>query len=283
MKQFILEGPYTPNSKICLTNKAFKYLVLVRRLKCGDEIDLLFSSGEKLAYMVSSIDRKKQELFLEQSNIKTKSDCCSGKCPDAENTANDDRANFGMILMPWLLKANKMDDVVRQATEIGTHFILPVSGEFSQVQEIKANKLERYKRIIKEARQQSNSPIATEIMPSMKLDNALKLLPDLINRLNTELAYTDIKRPETLKLCFTEKNVNTKSLHQLAARSFTVAILAIGAEGGISFSEYEALKAASFELSHFNTNILRAETASIYALAALQSIKTEGKLWQLKE
>ena len=56
--------------------------------------------------------------------------------------------------------------------------------------------------------------------------------------------------------------------------------MAVGAEGGISPKEEEFLKNNNFKPVHFNTNVLRAETAAIYSIASVQTLLTEGSKWQ---
>ena len=48
------------------------------------------------------------------------------------------------------------------------------------------------------------------------------------------------------------------------------AALAVGCEGGISNDERSVLFEAGFMLLHFTTNVLRAETASLYGIAVIQ-------------
>ena len=48
--------------------------------------------------------------------------------------------------------------------------------------------------------------------------------------------------------------------------------LAVGCEGGFSPKEFEILKQADFLPLHFNTNVLRAETAALYGIAVLQQL-----------
>lgn len=48
-------------------------------------------------------------------------------------------------------------------------------------------------------------------------------------------------------------------------------VFAVGSEGGISPAEAELLLERGFKAVHFNTNILRCETAALYAAAAIQS------------
>ena len=47
--------------------------------------------------------------------------------------------------------------------------------------------------------------------------------------------------------------------------------VAVGAEGGISVQEISMMKESGFIPVHFDTNILRCETASLYGIAALQT------------
>ena len=50
----------------------------------------------------------------------------------------------------------------------------------------------------------------------------------------------------------------------------SAAALAVGCEGGISDEERSVLFEAGFMPLHFTTNILRAETASLYGIAVIQ-------------
>ena len=69
--------------------------------------------------------------------------------------------------------------------------------------------------------------------------------------------------------------------HQLLAKKPSHIVLAIGAEGGISPMEAAILRETSFQTVHFKTNVLRAETAALYAIAAAQTTINEADQWQL--
>ena len=56
---------------------------------------------------------------------------------------------------------------------------------------------------------------------------------------------------------------------------------AVGCEGGISPKELEILKQNEFNPIHFRTNILRAETATLYSFAVLQSAIMEFTEWKM--
>ena len=69
--------------------------------------------------------------------------------------------------------------------------------------------------------------------------------------------------------------------HRLLAEKPSHIVLAIGAEGGISPAEAAVLRETSFQTVHFKTNVLRAETAALYAIAAAQTTINEADQWQL--
>ena len=59
--------------------------------------------------------------------------------------------------------------------------------------------------------------------------------------------------------------------------------IAVGSEGGISEKEISILQENGFYLVHFKTNVLRAETASLYGIAAIQTAITELEEWHTHE
>ncbi|MDE7139967.1 MAG: RsmE family RNA methyltransferase, partial [Treponemataceae bacterium] len=81
-----------------------------------------------------------------------------------------------------------------------------------------------------------------------------------------------------------ERTERTQLLHAaLDGKTVVRAALAVGAEGGISPQEIAQLCAGGFVPIHFETNILRCETAALYGIAALQNAMTEKHVWQCRE
>nr|WP_245608842.1 RsmE family RNA methyltransferase [Treponema putidum] len=165
--------------------------------------------------------------------------------------------------MQWLIKGNHMDIAVRQAAEAGCSLIVPVLGEFSVIKKENINQTERRERIIREARQQSGSIVNTKILPAQELKAAL----------DSVLEYTLNRK--TAFIMLSEKKVGSFSFFDCLSAETEAVVLAIGCEGGISPKEIEFLKEHKFEEVHFNTNVLRAETAAIYSIAAAQVIMEE--------
>lgn len=274
MKQFIVEHIFAPTPEISLSGRAYNYLIRVRRHRNGDCIELAFPNGEKLAYTIVEIDSTKKVILLSKAtdaeNVKGDKQVGASQSEKAKTEKTESFSPFTpIVLLQWMLKTAKMNTVIRQATEVGVRYILPVFGEFSVVQKQHDGASLRYERIIKEARQQSDSPVPTEVLPACSLNDAIKTLAKIIPRDKGELS------PRIVKLYCTEKNVNTDSLLPIFKKPADAVILAIGCEGGISSNEYALLEQNDFKPCHFQTNILRAETASLYALAAVQTMQNE--------
>ena len=80
-------------------------------------------------------------------------------------------------------------------------------------------------------------------------------------------------------LLFHEQPVSTASLHRLLASRPRAVSMIIGPEGGLSGGEVELLCATGFQLVHLGGNVLRVETAALYALGAVKTILQERDEW----
>jgi len=113
------------------------------------------ASGEKAAITVRSIDK----------HILTGSVLKAGK-PLAEAPELP-----AIVLFQALPKGAKMDLIVRQATETGLSEVVPFISEHSLPKEKSGDKkTERWRRIVKEARQQSGSAVDTRIHETLNAD-----------------------------------------------------------------------------------------------------------------
>ncbi|MBQ7611932.1 MAG: RsmE family RNA methyltransferase [Spirochaetaceae bacterium] len=274
MKQLIVSATYKGAAEICLTGKQYTYLVRVLRKRRGETLTVTFCDGFQCECLITHIDTGAKKLFLKpQSPVECGRDTKAPLLVSAAPTVK-------LILLQWLLKGAKLDTVVRQATELGVHAVFLVSGEFSVVQAVSNAKESRYMRIVTEARQQSGSPIATMVFPSMRLEHVLEQVDTMIEKL--KVGEPDAKQGAVERIVFSERSETTESLHERLCSAPGIVVLAVGPEGGMSEPEYALLARAGFKTCHLRTNILRAETASLYALASVQTI-TEENTWQLKE
>ena len=289
MKQFIIEQEPDGNGMLTLSGKAFVYLIKVRRMREGDILSALLPQSGAADMVIDSINTAKKMLRLKRRIVPfsvsgtaaadgsldsegTIANCfpvADANAPPKTHHRSPVAPAADLILLQWVLKGSKTDTIIRQATEAGVRVVLPVIGEFSVAKKQNPAQLERFRRIIKEARQQSGSPVDTVVMEPAPLTEALNTLKTLVPATTTVFAQCS------------EAAVASVGFHQLLAEKPSHIVLAIGAEGGISPAEAAVLRETSFQTVHFKTNVLRAETAALYAIAAAQTIINEADLWQL--
>ncbi len=256
MRQLILQNEPDSSGNIIINDTLYRYLVKVLRLSVGNTFPVVLPKSGTVQVQIESINTAKKELVLKKT----------------ANISSDSLSPIGteIILLQWVLKGSKIDTVIRQATEAGVSCIMPVFGDFSVVKSETDARHERYKRVIREARQQSGSSVTTEIKPAAPLSTVLQAVESLV------------PHEQTAFCMFNEKMVNeAQSLHKVLTPVPSHIVLAIGAEGGISADEYQQMHTAGFQHVHFDTNILRADTAALYAIAAAQTIINEADIWEL--
>lgn len=141
-----------------------------------------------------------------------------------------------------LIKSDKFELILQKLTELGVKRIVPYNAKRSVVKETKPEKkIERYKKILMEASEQSHRNIVPEIEKAIDFKDLKKYLSDL-----NLLAYE-------------KEDISSKS--ELKAKSIT---FIIGPEGGFTREEVEGFKTLGFKSISLGKRILRAETAAMY-------------------
>jgi 16S rRNA (uracil1498-N3)-methyltransferase len=183
-----------------------------------------------------------------------------------------------IVLLQALPKGEKMDLIVRQAAEGGITEIVPFLSDFS-VAKTKASsqKFSRWERIIKEARQQSGSKIATKISEILTKEELFTYWGKL--KENGALAA---KLP-ALGLLFHHQGLAQNSLHSYLDSNPGVVALAIGPEGGFSEAETPVFMENGFKPFTIGDTVLRTETAALYCSAAVRILLLERNSWVLKQ
>lgn len=257
MRQLILDRFICLGETFSVTGKQYHYLARVLRLKPGATVVVSGKGGNTGLCLITEINTDLQSLSL--------------KCLSLDNidTAMENSGKTVPInLFIWMVKSHKMEQIIRQATETGVKNIFPVIGDYTQNQDTQF-KAERWKKIILEARQQSGSNIQTEIFPPENFAGAMQL-------------YNTNYKDNYLSIFFYENNSDSGSLHSCLSSDIKGINIAIGPAGGFSQKEAGNLQNSGFRPVHFNTNILRTETAVIYALGAVQTIISEKEKWKIQ-
>lgn len=273
MRQFISSEFPDKKGFLLICGKDFRYLRQVLRLKSGDMLAVRFSDGTLRNTTVCKIDENSREILVqicgnpEKTGNSCDDDITRGtKAQEIQKSLPDTE----YFLFQYIAKPVKMEQIIRQATECGVKFIVPVSGEFSQKQNVLSmqhSKKERLERIVREARQQSGSPVETEILEPLTTEEAV-----LFWKKNTSSLSAEEKNVAVALWERSEKTVSLKEIFDAEKNKKIKKIaIAVGCEGGISLEEIDALISAGFYAVHFPGNILRCETAALYGIAAVQS------------
>ena len=221
-------GTIVENFTNLLSKEHTHYLTNVMRLKRGSNVNLFNKDGEWLSEIV----------FLDRDRVEVKS---LNKIKESSKSTN-------VELAICLVKKTSMEIILQKATELGIAKIIPIISERTEVKDLN---IERARKIVVEATEQSNQLNVPDIQEPKKLK-------DFINSLDSNI-----------KLFFADINTEKKIDNKIIEKSKKISLL-IGPEGDFSPNEREMIlakdNAISFSISR---NILRTETAVISALSLI--------------
>ncbi|MFA6163473.1 MAG: 16S rRNA (uracil(1498)-N(3))-methyltransferase [Methylobacter sp.] len=218
-----------------LDDESAHYVRTVLRLKKDAEIILFNGHGGEYLCVVGEVSRKLVLIAVGQRNER------SVESP------------LQVTLGLGISRGDRMDLSVQKAVELGVNKITPLLTERCVVQfkgEKKPQRLVHWQKIVQHAAEQSGRT----------------QLPEL---LEIEQLYNWVGGQQGLKV-FLDPYAET-SLAELKPEDMKVTLLT-GPEGGFSDHERELAKAAGFIPVRLGSRILRTETASLAALAAVQML-----------
>ena len=211
------------------------HLTRVMRAKVGDKIEVV---NEGVVY-VAQINRFKP---LEIDVVRRLKE-------------NNELPN-NVVLIASLLKGDKMDLVLQKATELGVNEIVLLETERTVVKFKKDDrelKIERFNKILKEAAEQSRRSVIPHLFRIITFDQ----LRDI---------DANVKM-----IAYEEEAGATNSFNKIVDSikpGQKVAVL-IGPEGGFAEHEVEIAMNNGYKKVSLGKRILRAETASFYALSVI--------------
>ena len=274
MRQLIINKNPDKSGLIQIEGKDFHYLRQVLRVKVGDMVNLRLPDGSLQNSTVCKIDDSAKKITLQV--------CALRQAQGPQNVG--EQRGVGELVEPppveftlfqFIPKPQKLELIVRQATECGVKNIIPVMSEYTQkssIQAMQGSKLERLERIVREARQQSGSPIETKVFEPVTVEQAVEIW----NKMKEDAGGEE----KAAGFVLSERAVDNggRAAPEALEGPFdklrdprTVSIFC-GNEGGISPDELELLtKKALLRPLHFSVNILRCETAALYGIAVVQS------------
>ncbi len=156
-----------------------------------------------------------------------------------------------------------MDLIIRQAVEAGVERIVPLVSDHAVAHPDEGSaRLERWRRIAREAREQSGASRPALIEPPARLDEAVK------------------RERSGTAIFFHEEPAGGSPLHEILAGAVGPLVVLIGPEGGLSPREAALLASSGFRQAWLGDGVLRTETAALFALAAVRTIVRERETWR---
>ena len=257
---------------IRLQGEDYHYLVNVRRLKPGSIFTALLPCNSVIAAItVLSIDEHTltgSAEFRESEESGGARESIGFRGSGAQETAIPP-----IVLFQSLPKGSKMDLIIRQAAEGGISEIVPFVSEHSVPRNLSRDgRMERWQRIVKEARQQSGSAVNTRVLKTLTVDELFSYW----EKLQAETSR------QALGLILTDPLAQA-SFHQYLYTRPPLVVLAVGPEGGFSRTELSRFAESGFKPLSLGENVLRTETAALCGAAAVKIILMERKWWTLKQ
>ena len=202
----------------------YHYLSNVMRCEVGSDIFLFNEKNGE--YLCRVIEKNKKKLILEVV-----------KKAEYEKIQN----NINLIFCPP--KSNKLDTLIQKCTEIGVKSFIPVISDHTENRKLNLN---RIRKIIKEAVEQSNQLNIPDIFDPISFDQFL-------NQQKDKVFFADIQSDINLS----KLKINLKENNSIL----------IGPEGDFSSKELKTLRSNNNFISFsLGKRILRSETAAIASL-----------------
>ena len=242
MHRFYADPVRSGGDTAFLTPDDARHALTVLRLKSGDHIEVIRDACRYEAEIICDGNREVSARIL-------------SPLPSTE-------ASLSVTLFQGLPKADKMDLIVQKSTELGVSRIVPVlMNRCVSRPDSKdtVRKLERWRKIAREAGKQSGRCLVPEITDPVRLN--------LLNGAISLPAANIVPWEEA-------SGVGPLAFRESHPRLSSLGIL-IGPEGGIEKEEILSLQSAGFIPVTLGKRILRTETAGLAAVSAFMSLYGE--------
>ncbi len=254
MRVFVLPGKppepgCAPGGEVELRGRDYHYLVRVLRLSPGERFPARDAGGALRSCRVAAVGADFVRLELDPPEPKE-----AGGPP--------------LTLIQALPKGRKMDQIVRQVTEAGVAEIAPVFSRFSLSRlaepEDRGRRVERWRRIAREATQQSGGSRVPFVAEPVALERALE---------------AEAEEGE-LRLMFHQSRLSPGTLHAALASGPHRVTLLVGPEGGLAEEEVARALERGFQPITIGRRVWRTETAALFAAAVVQCLLEEREAWK---
>lgn len=236
MPRFYVDFALSPDSVVELPDNVVRHLNVLR-VKNTEEIVLFNGNGKAYPALPEVLEKRRASVRI------------------LREEATDNESPLNITLVQAVSAAERMDFTLQKSVELGVAEIRPVISERCVVRlsgERAEKRVARWQEIVVSACEQSGRNIVPKVLPLTTYAQALQQLPQetakLLMSLNRAQKLSDVQ-PQSGKVVFM-----------------------VGPEGGWTEKEEQQAFDACFQSVTLGKRVLRTETASLAAIAAMQTL-----------
>ncbi|HHX2518892.1 TPA: 16S rRNA (uracil(1498)-N(3))-methyltransferase [Neisseria subflava] len=236
MPRFYVDFALSPDSVVKLPDDVVRHLNVLR-VKNTEEIVLFNGNGKVYPALPEVLEKRHASVRI------------------LREEATDNESPLNITLVQAVSSAERMDFTLQKSVELGVAEIRPVISERCVVRlsgERAEKRVARWQEIVVSACEQSGRNIVPKVLPLTTYAQALQQLPQettkLLMSLNRAQKLSDVQ-PQSGKVVFM-----------------------VGPEGGWTEKEEQQAFDAGFQSVTLGKRVLRTETASLAAIAAMQTL-----------
>lgn len=236
MPRFYVDFVLSPDSVVELPDNVVRHLNVLR-VKNTEEIVLFNGNGKSYPALPEVLEKRRASVRI------------------LREEATDNESPLNITLVQAVSAAERMDFTLQKSVELGVAEIRPVISERCVVRlsgERAEKRVARWQEIVVSACEQSGRNIVPKVLPLVTYAQALQQLPQettkLLMSLNRAQKLSDV-RPQSGKVVFM-----------------------VGPEGGWTEKEEQQAFDAGFQSVTLGKRVLRTETTSLAAIAAMQTL-----------
>ncbi|HFC8831102.1 TPA: 16S rRNA (uracil(1498)-N(3))-methyltransferase [Neisseria subflava] len=236
MPRFYVDFALSPDSVVELPDNVVRHLNVLR-VKNTEEIVLFNGNGKAYPALPEVLEKRRASVRI------------------LREEATDNESPLNITLVQAVSSAERMDFTLQKSVELGVAEIRPVISERCVVRlsgERAEKRVARWQEIVVSACEQSGRNIVPKVLPLTTYAQALQQLPQ-----------------ETTKLLMSLNRA--QKLRDVQPQSGKVVFM-VGPEGGWTEKEEQQAFDAGFQSVTLGKRVLRTETASLAAIAAMQTL-----------
>lgn len=236
MPRFYVDFALSPDSVVELPDNVVRHLNVLR-VKNTEEIVLFNGDGKAYPALPEVLEKRRASVRI------------------LREEATDNESPLNISLVQAVSAAERMDFTLQKSVELGVAEIRPVISERCVVRlsgERAEKRVARWQEIVVSACEQSGRNIVPKVLPLTTYAQALQQLPQ-----------------ETAKLLMSLNRAQKLSNVQLQSGKV---VFMVGPEGGWTEKEEQQAFDAGFQSVTLGKRVLRTETASLAAIAAMQTL-----------